>query len=489
MIIRYSFILILILLQIFYPTQGKPQTYDLSQVLERATVNALELKEANSFLRESQLKIALLEESLKPQISLNATLPNLSRSIESRPLPDGRDAFVNRSTMYNRVGVQMRYQLAGTGGEIYAHSNLERLDILKSAQLEASRNYFYTPIAVGITQPLFRFNAIKWQKEQNQLLNKELSAQQSSIREEVIQKALQKYKTAFIAQLQVELAAQKVIETDSLLNIKQRLFNIGKATKIEILRLNLEKEKNQQKLEKTQLDWDNFKMDLCDYLSLEYQFLEKLAPPPDFQRVKIDLEAALDLALKNAFVNAQANRKRREAETAVEKAAKDNGLLFDLNASIGFNNSTDQLNQIFTNIKDRQTISLGITLPLTDKKSNSLRQEVAQESLLRTQIAWEQERIDLARSIRIAVKSYELLNKNIHLNKKVMDSAQEIYQLTSEQYLSGNQTFSDLNIASRERDQALLQYYEAVLEATLKYYEIRKICLYDFVEGKGLWKE
>jgi outer membrane protein TolC len=70
-----------------------------------------------------------------------------------------------------------------------------------------------------------------------------------------------------------------------------------------------------------------------------------------------------------------------------------------------------------------------------------------------------------------------------------MDSAQEIYQLTSEQYLSGNQTFSDLNIASRERDQALLQYYEAVLEATLKYYEIRKICLYDFVEGKGLWKE
>lgn len=486
MTIKYYFTLYVMIVSGSLTAQENPRFYKLSELLELAAANALELKESNSLLKESQLQISLLQENLKPRIMVNATLPNLSRSIESRPLPDGRDAFVNRSTMYNGLGVRMNYQLAGTGGTLYARSDIERLDILRTAQLDYSRNYFFTPISFGIDQPLFQFNEVKWQKERNDLINTELTAQQFFIREEVIQNALTKYTAAFLSQLELSLSEQKVTETDSLFVIKQRLFDIGKVSKVEMLRLELERERNKQGQEQAQLDWEKAKMELCDYLDLNVTLLEGLHPPPDFQNIDIDPAQALALALDNAYLTARAHRRLKEAETDIEMREKDRGILFDLNVSLGFNNSAGQFNEIFRNLEDRQHISLGITLPITDGARRALTREIAQEQLTREQISIRQEQIDLKRTVTIDVKSYDLLKKNIDLNQQAMEAAREIYQLTSRQYVLGNLNLTELNISRTERDQALLQYYRSILEAGLKYYEIRKNCLYDFRTNQSL---
>lgn len=466
--------------------QAAGRFYDLPELLVLATANALELKASNSLLKENQLQIALLGEQLKPQLLVNATLPNLSRAIESRPLPDGRDIFVNRSTMYNGLGARMNYQLAKTGGTLYAQSKIERLDILRTRELDFSRNYFFTPLSIGINQPLFQFNEVKWEKKRNELFNMELTAQQFFIREEVIRNTLDKYTQAFQAQLQLDLARQKVVETDSLLQIKRRLFDIGKAAKVELLRLDLELARNQQALEQGQLEWEKNQMALCDYLSLDYAELAGLNPPPLIQGVEIELEKALALALANVYVTAQSERRMKEAETTIEKAEKERGILFDISASLGLNKSSDALDQLIRNLEDQQNISLGITVPISGGKSRTLRREIAQEQLFREQTQLQQEKIDLLRTVAIDVKSYTLLNKSIALNKKAMDVAAEIFQLSSRQYLLGSQSITELNIARTERDEALLQYYRSILDATLKYYDIRKNCLYDFIEEKSL---
>lgn len=470
-------------------SQAAGRFYDLPELLVLATSNALELKKSNSLLKENQLQIALLGEQIKPQLLVNATLPNLSRAIESRPLPDGRDIFVNRSTMYNRVGARMNYQLASTGGTIYAESKIERLDILKTKELDYSRNYFFTPLSIGISQPLFQFNEVKWQKKRSELFNKELTAQQFFIREEVIQNTLEKYTHAFQAQLQLDLARQKVVETDSILRIKRRLFDIGKASKVELLRLDLELARNQQALEQGYLEWEKNKMALCDYLSLDYAELAGLDPPPLIQGLDIGLEKALSLALANVYISAQSKRRMAEAETAIEVAEKERGILFDISASLGLNKSSDEVDQLIRNLEDQQNISLGITVPISGGKSRTFRREIAQEQLFREQIQLKQEKIDLIRTVAIDVKSYTLLNKSIALNKKAMDVTVEIFQLSSRQYITGNQSITELNIARTERDEALLRYYRSILDATLKYYDIRKNCLYDFIEEKSLVRD
>jgi hypothetical protein len=110
----------------FHMGQQKEGFFHLDEILQLALVNAPELKLSNSDLRESQLSLKSLQERFKPQVFLNGTLPGLSRSIEPIALPDGRDAFVNRSSMFNRLGLRVSYQLESTGGTIFAESNLDR---------------------------------------------------------------------------------------------------------------------------------------------------------------------------------------------------------------------------------------------------------------------------------------------------------------------------------------------------------------------------
>ena len=483
------FLFIGILLVAFSSAQSQVRLFELDEILELAVANAFEIKTSKSLLKENVFQLALQKEERKPQVMLNATLPNLSRSIESRPLPDGRDAFVNRSTMYNNVNVQMDYQLTKTGGTIYARSSLDRLDILKTDQHAHSQNYFYTPISLGFHQPFFEFNELKWRKERNNLLNKELTMQQFSIREDVIQRALLKYINAFQAQLNLDLAKQKVNESDSLLQIKQRLFDIGKANKIEMLSLELELARNKQRLEETQLDWEKYRIELCDYIGLNRKILKGLHPPPPIQNTIIDLEKALDLTLNNVFQQAQFHRRLRESEIEVEKVEKNKGILFDINASLGLNKSSERLNNLVQNLENQQTISLGISIPLTGVRSRRINRDIASEQLFREQMKIQQEKIDLARTVVMDVKSYTLLQKNIDLNKKAMAFSLEIYQLTSQQYLLGNHTITELNIARTRRDQELLKYYSSILDAILKYYEIRQSCLYDFVGNHSLITE
>jgi outer membrane protein TolC len=112
------------------------------------------------------------------------------------------------------------------------------------------------------------------------------------IREEVLQNAITLYSTVFVTQLELELAAQKLVETDSLLLIKQRLFDLGQATKVEILRLELELAYNQQRLEQAEVDWEAQRQELCDYLELDHTELKGLYPPPPEQSVNINPEKA-----------------------------------------------------------------------------------------------------------------------------------------------------------------------------------------------------
>src|SRR5690625_2978031 len=53
---------------------------------------------------------------LKPSLNLNADAPILNRAINVINQPDGREEFVNQSTMRNRVGASLDYQMASTGG-------------------------------------------------------------------------------------------------------------------------------------------------------------------------------------------------------------------------------------------------------------------------------------------------------------------------------------------------------------------------------------
>jgi outer membrane protein TolC len=453
-----------------------------------ALENALELKIIQSKFKENQLSISKLQERQKPKLAASALLPNLSRSIQLRPLPDGQDAFVNQSTMTNNLSLDLSYQIMATGGTLRASSNLSRLDVFKTESFDYRRSFFFTPIALQYSQPLFQFNEIKWSNERLELLNAELVGQQAYIRETILGRTVELYTNAFKAQIQIQLGQQKIKEIEALYKIKTALAQLGKVEKIELLRLESERESTLNSLQENLLDWENARVEICDFLQLERDQTIDIIAPNSLSSIYISPESAVVLALENTYINAKNRLKIRNAETEIERANREDGIEFSIDLSLGLNNTDDNFSQLAQNLLDRQTLAIQVRVPILNGKERNIQKQIAKEQLFQEQTAIEQEQIDLSREVLENLRSFNLSTESLAFLSKNRRITEEIFQLTLDQYRLGQKSITELNIARSERDQAQLRYYEELLDAVANYYTLRKLCLYDFINQRSLVK-
>ncbi|HMQ88790.1 MAG TPA: TolC family protein [Flavilitoribacter sp.] len=461
----------------------------LEGVLTLAIEQSIELKIAQSETTEQDAAFQNANLEFRPQLFFNGTFPNLNRSIESRPLPNGSDAFVNRATMYNGLGFNLNYHLEKIGGLFSLGTSIERLDVFKSDQSDYQRTYFANLFNVNYIQPFFTFNERRWQKERLSLLNLEFKQRYARKREEIIIQAISYFKNCFLSYERLRLARRQIVETDTLLAIKKRLFDIGKSTRTEILRLNLNQRNNEQN-ERTELyNWKQAQLELIDFLGLDRNKVILLIEPGSFQTTNISIDQAMYLAVNNNHIKAAQKRMLREAESNLERARKDKDIRLDLNLSLGLNNSANNLDDLWNPILDREIFSASIKLPVTGWQKYKLRQQIAEEQIEQVTLQQDKERINLSQEAFKLVSNFEFLKLSLVNIEERRKGANEILQVISQQFLQGQASYTDFNVALREREQITLEYFNTLLAIIEQYYQIRSLCMYDFELGKALTEE
>lgn len=459
---------------------------NLENVLALAVDQAIDLKIASSQALEQEYAFQRADLRFKPQLFIDATLPNLNRSIESRPLPDGTDAFVNRSTMYNGIGFDLNYRLEKTGGLLSVRSDIERLDIFKTDQFNKNTTYFIRPLLISYTHPLFSFNELKWEKERLSLLYLEFKENFARVREEILIKGIDLFNQTYTAQQKVELNRQKIMETDSLITIKNRLHSIGKTTKTELLRLNLDQKNNDLNLLQESMSWRQTQITLADFIGIDRAKIIILDTPALLQDVDIDWATAMSMAIKNNYVQYNYQRRIRETDAAKERAAKDKDIRLDLTVSLGLNSTAERLSNILNPLLDREIFSASIRAPITGYKRYELATKIADEAALQEELRIDKEKQDLSREAFNLVTNFELLKNTLDARDEARTTADEILAMTRQQFLQGNATHTEVTVAAQERELALLQYYQTLIDIIKQYYEIRKLCMYDFINDKSL---
>jgi hypothetical protein len=58
--------------------------------------------------------------------------------------------------------------------------------------------------------------------------------------------------------------------------------------------------------------------------------------------------------------------------------------------------------------------------------------------------------------------------------------------MTKERYLGGKIGFLDYSVAQNEKDRSKIDYIQTLQKSWTKYYEIRKLTLFDFIENKNI---
>jgi len=137
-------------------------------------------------------------------------------------------------------------------------------------------------------------------------------------------------------------------------------------------------------------------------------------------------------------------------------------------------------------LTDQEIVSLTLTVPLADWGRSKANYEMAKSSYDLVNLNTQLERINFENQIKIAIQQFELVKENVYLSKKSYEVSQKRYDLTRKRYVIGRVDITDLNLADREQEAQRKNYILSITQFWQRYFEIRSLTLYDFINDKSL---
>ncbi|MCU0338484.1 MAG: TolC family protein [Spirosomaceae bacterium] len=455
--------------------QGNLRT-TLSEVVEMAKQQSIAARQAATTKETKYWEYRTFLSNYKPQLTLNANLPAFNRSFIEVRQPDGTIQFQPISNNNSSLNLSLSQGIAATGGSIYATSQLQRFD-----DFDRQNTLFNgVPFAVGYLQPLFRFNALKWDKKIEPLKFDESKQEYAEELERIALRASGLFFELLLAQVNLQIAETNLTNTEAILKVANEKYELGKNTRNEILQLQLELLKSRKAVGTSKRDLEVAMLNLKTYIGLQGEGKIELSTPLPPPLMEVSATKATEEAFANRADAIAFGRKILEAERVVAKAKGDNGLNATLTATLGFSNRGLTVPDLYRRPQDQQTVQLQMDIPILDWGRSKSRTKTAEAQRQFTQYAVEQDKQNFRQEIFTQVSLFEMLRDQLSLTAQADSIASEKYRIAQDRYVLGNLSITDLSIAFSEKDQAKRDYIGALRDYWGAYYRLRLLTLYNF---------
>ena len=483
---------LIILLSLFFNsfhTLGQTQktlNLTLKETVELAQTDAPNTLLAATRLSNNYWQFQSFLADYKPQISLNANFPELTRAINSVIQPDGTIKYIPRSLITNSLRFSMAQRITKTGGTFFVSTGLERTDALADP---FNTFYYSTPIRVGFNQPIFAFNSFKWDKKIQPLEFDEAKRQYSEDKEQVAYEAAGLFFDVFIAQLSMEAAQQDKANTDTLFTIAKGRYSVGKIAETDLLQVEISSMNADAAVQQANLDLQTSTENLRNFLGIKNVVTFNLSPPTTIPDFTIDANKALEYAKAHRSEMVEYQRRLMEAERNVDRAKGENGINGDIFGSFGLSQTGGTLGDAYRSPLDQELVTVSITVPIKDWGKAKSEQKIAESNQKLVQMQVSQDRINFERDILLKVRQFDLVRTQTKLAERTYEVAQKNFDLTKKRYIIGKIGVTDLNLAITDQTRSRRSYMSMLRSFWLAYYDLRRLTLYDFMDNKKLdWK-
>ncbi len=479
-----------IFLTIFQQFPASAQTTDsiylsLNEVVELARQQSPDAMIARHRFRRSYWEYQSFRAGYLPNLRLEATLPNFNRTIDAITLPDGSETYLERTLARYAANISISQKVGFTGGELFLQSGIQRLDNFFTDT--TTRQFLSTPLNIGFRQPLFAYNAFKWDKQIEPLRYEEARRLFLEANEQVAATAINYFFDLLTAQLEREIARKNKANYDTLYRIALGRFQLGKIAENELLQLELNLLRASAAEENAHIGYQNKLMSFRSFLRIIGNQTVVLIPP----RPEIFFEANPATALAEALENTSAGqafaRRLLEAESLLSRARTEGRYDAQLFATFGLSQTSARFSDVYTNPLDEERLSIGLTIPLLDwgQARGRIRMAESNLELIRTSI--EQERNDFEQNLYIKVMQLNMQQNQLIIAAKSDTVAQKRFDVTQKRYLIGKvNDVLELNNAQIDNDSAKIGYFQALKNYWMSYYELRRLTLFDFAQGQKI---
>lgn len=456
-------------------------TFD--EVIQLAREQSPDAIMAKHQFRANYWEFRTYKADFRPNLTLGTTFPEFSRAIKKYQNSDGTYTYVEDNLNTTSAELNLRQNVGFTGGQIFATSNLARLDVFGD---DSETSYLSSPISIGYRQPVLFYNEYKWQKKIEPLKFEEAKKKYISSLEDVSLKAVAYFFELALAQQNLQVAKVNYSNADTLYQIATGRYNIGTIAENELMQMELSVLNAGSSLNSSMVDLEIKKFQLRSFLGFNEKVNLKLIIPKEIPELTVDVQKALEIARENNPNIISFERQLIEAERDVAKAKSEKGLQADLFASIGYTQQSEDFSNVYVNPQDQQRFTLGVEIPILDWGLGRGRYKMAQSSQEVIKTTVDQARTDFVQSVYLNVMQFNLQDDQLMIAAKSDTIAQKRYDMTKQRFLIGKVDVLDLNVALSEKDAAKINYIAALRKYWSNFYNLRKITLYDFIQDQPL---
>lgn len=454
----------------------------LQQVVEMAKGKSIAAKQAVTLRENKYWQWRTYKSNYQPQLSLNGILPGYINSFQEVVQPDGTIEFQPVKYNNSSLSLALSQSLAATGGTVFGTTQMQRYDDFD----RKFKLYNGVPYAIGYSQPLAKFNQLRWDQKIEPLKYNESRQAFIESMEQIAIKATGYFFDLLLAQVNLQISATNFENTKNILRIAKEKFDIGKVSRNEILQLELEQLKAQKAVGIAKRDMEISTLHLRTYAGLANNDKIVLILPKETKSTDINPEKILSEALENRSDAIAFMRRIAEAKRDVAKAKGDNGINATLSARLGYSKSAANFSKVYQAPKSQQLIQVEFDIPILDWGRSKSRMKTAEANKQFTEYAVEQDKQTFTQEIYTQITLYQMMKEQLILNAKADSIASEKYQIAKERYVLGNLSITDLSIAFQENDQAKRDFVLGLRDFWSAYYQLRYLSLYDLEKNQKI---
>lgn len=463
--------------------QAAAPALTLEEVVSLAQDQGIDARTARGARDAERWRDRAFNARLLPQVRLGGTVPSLNQSIEQVIQPDGKTSFVRKRERYSSLDLTIQQAVPQVGGQLQISSGLSRLDLLGSEEM---RQWQAEPLVVGWSQDLLSPRRVRW--EQKEQAGRKVASEQRyhESLEQVAASATNAYFDLYAAGLSEANAVANAAVNDTLYQLSRGRFEVGRIGENDLLQSELALLRARSSAEAARIERERAAAALRIAIDLPDGAPIAIAPPPRPLALVIDTTVVVNEAIRNQSRLTDQELRLLSARRDLAAARLARGPSATLTALVGLDQTARDLDGAYRDPLDRQQVVLTVDVPLwlwgagkaeVEAARVDLENQRMQEDLLKREIA--QESLHAAQRLRIA-------GSQLDLAAKADSVAARRFEVAKNRYVVGKIDIADLYLAQSEKDGALLSYVEALRGYWLAYYELRRLTLYDFAQGRPI---
>jgi outer membrane protein TolC len=421
---------------------------------------------------------------LLPSLSLTSSLGSYNRSLVAlQNAETGETNYIVNDNLNNSLSLSLKQNIPLTGGSLSLSTSLNRLDQFSPYDKIV---YNSTPVHVSYSQPIKAYNSLKWDKIIEPKKYEIAKRGYLETLEDISISAGNLFFDVLTKQKNLDMAQKNYSSIEMLYNIAQERYKIGTISNEELLQLKLRLYNSKLSISDCSRSFNMAMLNLRSYLGFNENTKIELVMSEQIPEIQLDFSDVFEKVNKNSSFTLEKELTMINAEQVIAQAKSTSGLQASLFAQFGFNQKGETFPDSYKNPMDQEILGLSLTLPILDWGLGKGKVKLAksQREVVKTQV--EQAYQEYRQDILLKVFQFNQQREQCNISAQADSIASLRYEVTKQKFQNGTVSVTDLNNAQSEKDEAALQYVSNLSKYWQYYLNIRKLSLYDYLEGKEI---